>query len=99
MDNQKTRKNLKKSMKKMKIWVKYQNLVAHVSTANCNNVGDFIEAVKKDFVFLPVGEISLSLEPNGEPFAPTLSLSEMLKVFENVENTAEKPLYISVKGM
>ena len=84
-----------------KFWVDYQDLTTQVSTENCKNIDDFIEAVRKRLAELNITlppVISLSLELNGAPLALDLELNYFQTKFESFENTASKPLYVSVKG-
>lgn len=77
-----------------KLWVKLKsNNATQVSTEGCQNVDDFLEAVKKELLFLygdfPKGQPYLSLTNDGRTLPPDGPLP-------NLQNTARNPLFITV---
>jgi hypothetical protein len=78
-----------------KRWVKFKtNNATQVSTEECQNVDDFLEACKKKLLFLygqfPPGELSLSTTAGGNPLQPGDDIP--------AQNTANNPLFIDIKG-
>ncbi len=76
-----------------KLWVKFKTYNAtQVSTEECLNVDDFLEACKKKLLFMygqfPPGELSLSTTDGGTPLQPDDAIP--------AQNTAKTPLFISV---
>ena len=76
-----------------KRWVKFKaNNAVKVSTEQCQDVDDFIEACKKKLLFLygqfPPGELYLSTTDGGPPFEPDDPVP--------AQNTAKTPLFIRV---
>jgi hypothetical protein len=64
----------------LKLWVKFgSNNAVKVSTEQCQDVDDFLEACKKKLLFLygqfPPGELSLSTSYDGPSLRPGLLLS------------------------
>ena len=76
-----------------KLWIKFKtNNATQVSTEECQNVDDFLDACKKKLLFLygqfPPGELSLSITEGGTPLQPDDPIP--------AQNTAKDPLFIRV---
>ena len=80
-----------------KRWVKFKtNKANQVSTEECQNVDDILEACKKKLLFLygqfPPGELSLSTTADGTPLRPGLLLNGISSQPGYSENDDEHPL-------
>jgi hypothetical protein len=78
-----------------KLWAKYKdNNSTQVSTEECHNVDDFLEACKKKLSSklgsYDSAQLSLSTTDGGTPLQPGYSLNQI------PQNTDENPLFISV---
>jgi hypothetical protein len=76
-----------------KLWIKYKNNNStQISTEECQNVDDFLEACKKKlsphFDSIATDQLSLSTTDGGNPLQPDDDIP--------AQNTAKNPLFISV---